>query len=70
MKIHHLTAEEALESLDSSRHGLCDAVIRERLHKYSFNRIEETQKESKLLAFIKEFLHFFAQKPKIASGFG
>lgn len=60
MKIHHLTAAEALESLDSSLDGLSDAVIEERLHEYGFNRIEETRKESMLLVFAQEFLHFFA----------
>ncbi len=60
MKIHHLTAEEALESLDSSLDGLSDAVIEERLREYGFNRLEETQKESILLVFAQEFLHFFA----------
>lgn len=68
MKIHHLTAEEALESLDSSLNGLNDAVIEERLHEYGFNRIEESQKPSRLLLFTQEFLHFFALILWLAAG--
>lgn len=68
MKIHHLTAAEALESLDSGPDGLSDAIIEERLHEYGFNRIEETRKQSILLAFAQEFVHFFALILWLAAG--
>lgn len=60
MKIHHLTSEEALESLDSSLAGLSDDEIERRLHEYGFNKIEEVRKESVWLILLKEFTHFFA----------
>lgn len=68
MKIHHLTPEEALESLDSSLKGLADDEIERRLHEYGFNKIEEVQKESLLIAFGKEFIHFFALILWLAAG--
>lgn len=68
MKIHHLTPEAALESLDSSLEGLTDDEIERRLHEYGFNKIEEVQKESQLIAFAKEFLHFFALILWLAAG--
>lgn len=49
MKIHHLTAAEALESLGSSMNGLDDAMIEGRLREFGFNRIEETRKPPALL---------------------
>lgn len=60
MKIHRLTSEEALESLDSSLAGLNDDEIERRLHEYGFNKIEEVRKESVWLILLKEFTHFFA----------
>lgn len=60
MKIHRLTSEEALESLDSSLAGLSDDEIERRLHEYGFNKIEEVRKESVWLVLLKEFTHFFA----------
>ncbi|MGZ8225704.1 MAG: cation-translocating P-type ATPase [Methylococcaceae bacterium] len=68
MKIHHLTTEDALESLDSSIDGLSDAVIETRLHEYGFNRIEEIQKQSSVWLFVQEFLHFFALILWLAAG--
>ena len=68
MKIHHLTPEEALESLGSSMAGLADAAIEGRLHEFGFNRLEESQKKSALLAFSQEFLHFFALILWLAAG--
>ncbi|MBD9363392.1 cation-translocating P-type ATPase [Methylomonas fluvii] len=68
MKIHHLSPEEALGSLGSSMNGLADVVIEGRLHEFGFNRIEESQKTSALLAFVQEFLHFFALILWLAAG--
>ncbi|QPK61796.1 cation-transporting P-type ATPase [Methylomonas sp. LL1] len=68
MKIHHLSPEEALESLESSPDGLGDSEIEERLHEYGYNRIEEAQKQSQLLLFAQEFLHFFALILWLAAG--
>ncbi len=68
MKIHHLTPAEALDSLGSSMEGLADATIEGRLHEFGFNRIEESRKKSVLLAFVQEFLHFFALILWLAAG--
>ncbi|WNB77777.1 cation-translocating P-type ATPase [Methylomonas koyamae] len=68
MKIHHLTAAEALESLGSSMNGLDDAMIEGRLREFGFNRIEETRKPPALLLFAREFLHFFALILWLAAG--
>ncbi|OAI02110.1 cation-translocating P-type ATPase [Methylomonas methanica] len=68
MKIHHLTPAEALDSLGSSMDGLADAAIEGRLHEFGFNRIEENKKTSALLAFVQEFLHFFALILWLAAG--
>lgn len=68
MKIHHLSPEEALESLASQPDGLEEADVETRLHEYGFNRIEATRKQSPLLAFAEEFLHFFALILWLAAG--
>ncbi len=60
MKIHQLSPEEALASLNSSQVGLSQTDIEHRLDEYGPNRVEEVHGESLLLAFIKEFSHFFA----------
>ncbi len=60
MKIHQLSPEEALASLNSSQVGLSQTDVEHRLDEYGPNRVEEVHGESLLLAFIKEFSHFFA----------
>ena len=68
MKIHHLTPEDALESLDSSLDGLGGADIEERLREYGFNRIEAARKQSFIIRIAQEFLHFFALILWLAAG--
>ncbi|OHX36073.1 ATPase [Methylomonas sp. LWB] len=68
MKIHHLTPEEALDSLGSGPNGLADTTIEGRLREFGFNRLEETRKKSQWLLFAGEFLHFFALILWLAAG--
>src|SRR6516165_6926929 len=60
MKIHQLSAADAVASLNSSLEGLSSAEALRRLHEYGPNRVEEVVGESRLLRFLKEFTHFFA----------
>jgi calcium-translocating P-type ATPase len=68
MKIHQLTAEQALQSLDSSAQGLSTAVAEKRLVEFGANRVEAEPQEPWVLAFIKEFTHFFALILWLAAG--
>jgi magnesium-transporting ATPase (P-type) len=60
MKIHHLTADEALQSLQSAPHGLSSGTARRRLLEFGPNRVEKGQGESLFLKFLQGFSHFFA----------
>ncbi len=60
MKIHQLTAENALASLNSRLDGLTPEEAARRLHEYGENRIAQVRRKSILLEFAKEFTHFFA----------
>jgi len=60
VRIHRLTAEEALASLKTSADGLAAAVAARRLAEFGPNHIEEVGRESLLLCFVREFTHFFA----------
>ena len=60
MKIHQLSAADAIASLKSEPQGLSSAEALRRLDQFGFNRVEEVARESKLLRFLKEFTHFFA----------
>ena len=60
MGIQNLTSEQTLKSLNSSPDGLTVEQAAHRLHEYGYNLIERTQEESVLLAFSKQFVHFFA----------
>ncbi len=60
MKIQQLSASEAVASLNSSMQGLSSAEALRRLQEYGPNRVEEVRRESLLLRFVKEFVHFFA----------
>jgi calcium-translocating P-type ATPase len=68
MKIHQLDIDEALASLHGSAEGLSESEASRRLAEYGPNRIEEVRGESLLLAFVKEFTHFFALILWLASG--
>ena len=60
MRIHRLTADEAISSLKSSAAGLAPAEAARRLREYGPNRVEELHREHLLLGFAREFTHFFA----------
>jgi len=68
MKIHHLSPDEALKSLNSSHDGLSCDEARRRLSEYGPNRIDKVQGEPLWLIFIKEFIHFFALILWLAAG--
>lgn len=60
MKIHHLTVEAAIESLQSAREGLSGSEAKRRLHEFGPNQIKTVRPESLFLTFLKGFTHFFA----------
>jgi len=60
MKIHQLSAGDAVASLNSSPKGLSPGEAQRRLVEYGPNRVEEIHRESPVLRFVKEFVHFFA----------
>ncbi|MBU3735872.1 MAG: cation-transporting P-type ATPase [Methylobacterium sp.] len=60
MKIHQLSAEQALESLGSSETGLAAEEARRRQTEFGLNRVEAVRPENLWLAFAREFTHFFA----------
>lgn len=68
MKIHHLSAEEALQSLHSSPTGLTTAEAARRLHEFGPNRVERLERTGLLVRFLRGFIHFFALILWIAAG--
>ncbi len=60
MRIHSLTAEQALASLKTSSAGLAAAEAARRLAEFGPNHVEEVEREHLLLGFAREFTHFFA----------
>ncbi len=60
MKIHHLTFEDAIASLNSSSEGLTRTGAARRLEEFGPNQVERIEKEALTLRFIREFTHFFA----------
>ena len=60
MRIHQLSADEALASLKSNPHGLSSPEALRRLAEYGPNRVEKVAGEPMFLRFLKEFTHFFA----------
>ena len=68
MKIHQFSAEEALASLNSRHDGLSQAEAQHRLNEYGANQVEKVRRESLILSFIKEFVHFFALILWLAAG--
>lgn len=60
MKIHHLSAEEALRSLQSGPGGLSEGEARRRLLEFGSNRIERVRQQPLISRFLKGFTHFFA----------
>ena len=68
MKIHQLSAADAMASLNSSPQGLSSDEAQRRLVEYGLNRVEEVARESMILRFLKEFTHFFALILWLAAG--
>src|SRR5271166_2489520 len=68
MKIHQLSAADAIASLNSRSQGLSSVEAQRRLGEYGLNRVEEVVHESMLLRFLKEFTHFFALILWLAAG--
>ena len=68
MKIHHLTAADALRSLNSRAEGLSAAEAERRLREYGPNRIEHVRPAPLLWRFLREFSHFFALILWLAAG--
>jgi calcium-translocating P-type ATPase len=68
MKIHHLSADEALNSLKTSLNGLSADEAARRLSEFGSNQVESIKKENMLLRFLKGFTHFFAVILWIAAG--
>jgi calcium-translocating P-type ATPase len=60
MKIHQLTAEEALASLRSRREGLTAAEATARLREYGENRVERMRRAPWYRRLAREFSHLFA----------
>ena len=60
MRIHTLTADQALMSLKTSLAGLAQAEAARRLLEFGPNHVEELGREHLLLSFAREFTHFFA----------
>ena len=68
MKIHQLTAHDAIESLRSSAQGLSRAEALQRLQEYGRNRVEEAPREHLSIRLLREFTHFFALILWLAAG--
>ncbi|WP_009206350.1 cation-translocating P-type ATPase [Sulfuricella denitrificans] len=60
MKIHHLTVEDAIRSLNSRPEGLSTREAARRHTEFGPNRVEHVRREPLALRFLKEFTHFFA----------
>jgi calcium-translocating P-type ATPase len=60
MQIHRLTADAALQSLQSSRHGLTGAEAQRRLVEFGPNRVEHIRGKPLLFRFVQGLTHFFA----------
>ncbi len=68
MKIHQLSAGQALESLASSPQGLPRAEAEKRLQEFGPNSVQALPQEPLAFAFLKEFTHFFALILWLAAG--
>ncbi len=69
MKIHQLTVDEALKSLQTSPNGLLSTEAKRRLVEFGPNQVERVRGEFLIFRFMKGFTHFFALILWIAAGF-
>jgi calcium-translocating P-type ATPase len=68
MKIHHMTAEEALDSLHSDWQGLAAGEAERRRREFGPNRVEEIERSALIVRFLKNFTHFLALILWLAAG--
>jgi sodium/potassium-transporting ATPase subunit alpha len=68
MKIHQLSAEEALQSLHSGPAGLSGAEAERRSREFGPNRVERVRGTPLLVRFLKGLFHFFALILWVAAG--
>ncbi|MEW6681395.1 MAG: cation-transporting P-type ATPase [Nitrospirota bacterium] len=68
MKIHHLTAPEALASLHSAADGLTEDQAARRLKEFGPNRVEQLARRPLAIRFAKGLTHFFALILWVAAG--
>ncbi|MBP6703158.1 MAG: cation-transporting P-type ATPase, partial [Vicinamibacteria bacterium] len=68
MKVHLLTADQALQSLQSQASGLSNAEAARRFAEFGPNRMEEIRGASLVVRFLGEFVHFFALILWVAAG--
>lgn len=68
MKIHQLTVDAALRSLQSGGQGLSADQAARRLVEFGPNQVVRARRESVLWQFSKEFIHFFALILWLAAG--
>jgi magnesium-transporting ATPase (P-type) len=68
MKVHHLSVNQALQSLHSAREGLTTAEAERRLREFGPNRVERVQRTALIVRFLQGFTHFFAQILWVAAG--
>ncbi len=60
MKIHHLSIDEAYQSLQSTPGGLETGQVAQRLEEYGPNEVDPVLREPMWMRLIKGFTHFFA----------
>jgi magnesium-transporting ATPase (P-type) len=68
MKIHQLSADEAIASLRTTQQGLLSSEAARRLLGYGPNRVQKITRESLLLRFLKQFTRFFSLILWVAAG--
>lgn len=68
VKIHQLTADEALRSLQSGPAGLSADQAARRLVEFGPNQVVRARRESVVWQFVREFIHFFALILWLAAG--
>lgn len=68
MKIHHLTADEALASLHTTSQGLTAREAQRRLVEFGPNRIERRPETPLIWRFVATLTHFFAIILWVAAG--
>ncbi len=68
MKIHQLSAADAIASLRGSPEGLSHAEAERRLREYGANHLEQVTREPLVVRFLKEFTHLFSLILWVAAG--